>query len=299
MSCSKPLPPFTFDLLCYLNRDQLERFSFVCRSLKNIIERYFNSKPCRIFDELRICGGLYALWHNKIKWRPNHDDDSVERFLAGQKERAYYSFAEMHPYLGPDVRIKLTTIYVAKGITYNPEHIAEIESMAYLWSDFQISIRPDMITGGFSVENLQPILDSQTILQCQTLDLSKAHFAFKDYKLLYTVKVIQICPLRDIDLNYWSEYLEEPGVKPIVVIRSCKSATIVNLLDRLSKAFSSALLPNAFKIVFTRRRKQLLTEFRETNTTSGEKLELKKGRPVEYQHEEEKTTYYTLERSSI
>ncbi|KAI1724010.1 hypothetical protein Ddc_05208 [Ditylenchus destructor] len=50
-------------------------------------------------------------------------------------------------------------------------------------------------------------------------------------------------------------------------------------------AFSSAILPNAFKIVFAELEVQL-TEFRETNNTSGEILELKKGLPVEYYGED-------------
>ncbi|KAI1701563.1 hypothetical protein DdX_16038 [Ditylenchus destructor] len=82
MSYSKPLPPFTFDVLYYLNRDQLERFSIVCRPLKNLIERYFHSKPYRVFDQLLIHGGSYALVHNRVRWHPNRDDYSVQQFLG-------------------------------------------------------------------------------------------------------------------------------------------------------------------------------------------------------------------------
>ncbi|KAI1692389.1 hypothetical protein DdX_21282 [Ditylenchus destructor] len=86
MSKSKYLPPFTFDLLCCLKRDQLERFSIVCRPLKNIIDRYFNSKPCRIFDALRIRGGSYALRHNNVQWHPNRDDYSAQQFLGNKNK---------------------------------------------------------------------------------------------------------------------------------------------------------------------------------------------------------------------
>ncbi|KAI1696162.1 hypothetical protein DdX_19190 [Ditylenchus destructor] len=83
MSCSKHLPPFTFDVLCYLNRDGLERFSIDCRPLKNLIERYFHSKPYRVFDQLWIRGGLYALCHNYgVQWHPNREDYSVQQFLG-------------------------------------------------------------------------------------------------------------------------------------------------------------------------------------------------------------------------
>ncbi|KAI1693032.1 hypothetical protein DdX_20882 [Ditylenchus destructor] len=60
MSCSKPLPPFTFDVLRYLNRDQLERFTIVCRLLKNLIDLYFHSKPYHVFDRLSIYEGRRA-----------------------------------------------------------------------------------------------------------------------------------------------------------------------------------------------------------------------------------------------
>ncbi|KAI1701565.1 hypothetical protein DdX_16040 [Ditylenchus destructor] len=89
---SKPLPPFTFDLLCYLNRNQLERFSIVCRPLKHYIDRYFHSKPYRIFDRLEIHGGSYGLRHNSaglfsplenhVHWHPNREDYSVQQFLG-------------------------------------------------------------------------------------------------------------------------------------------------------------------------------------------------------------------------
>ncbi|KAI1724008.1 hypothetical protein Ddc_05206 [Ditylenchus destructor] len=116
MSCSKPLPPFTYDLLCFLNRDQLERFAIVCRSVKNLIERYFHSKPYRVFHRLRIRGGSFALVHKHIQWHPKRDDYSVQQFLARQKcssdeskdprdDFEYYPFAEMLPYLGSSIRI--------------------------------------------------------------------------------------------------------------------------------------------------------------------------------------------------
>ncbi|KAI1692441.1 hypothetical protein Ddc_23613 [Ditylenchus destructor] len=64
--------------------------------------------------------------------------------------------------------------------------------------------------------------------------------------------------------------------------------------------FSSAVSPNAFKITFNPYWGEELTEFRETNITSGEMLELKKGLPVECQNEcNEKYTNYTLERSIL
>ncbi|KAI1696438.1 hypothetical protein DdX_19050 [Ditylenchus destructor] len=115
MSNSKPLPPFVFDVLCYLNRDQLERFSIICRSLKNIIERYFHTKPYRIFDWLIICGVSYVLRHKYVQWHPNRDDYTVQQFLDGQRCSSvvlknrycyrYYSFAEMRPYLGPNILV--------------------------------------------------------------------------------------------------------------------------------------------------------------------------------------------------
>ncbi|KAI1700118.1 hypothetical protein Ddc_18228 [Ditylenchus destructor] len=93
--------------------------------------------------------------------------------------------------------------------------------------------------------------------------------------------------------------IKQPGAKPGVVFRHFPRENIDNLLDRLSKDFSSAVSPNAFKIVFIQCKKSLI-EFRETNKTSGEILELKKGLPAEYQKKYlEKYDNYTLERSSI
>ncbi|KAI1697638.1 hypothetical protein DdX_18385 [Ditylenchus destructor] len=303
MSCSKPLPPFTYELLCFLNRDQLERFTIVCRPLKNLIERYFHSKPYRIFNYLYIRGGSYALIHNDVRWHPNRNDYSVQQFLAAQKcniGNTYYSFAEMRPYLGPTVRVKKTYIYVAVDSTYNPEHIEEMESIAYLWRDGEIRIWNAKSDGSLIIANdIQPILNSPIILQCRLLKMYNAHFSFKDYKILYTVKVIDIWHgYRDVNLNCWLEFLEQPGVKPIVALRGCRRRNIDIALDRLKQDFSSAISPNAFKIVFVQ--DESLTEFQETNKNTKEKLELKKGLPVEYQEEYLKYyDNYTLERSAI
>ncbi|KAI1710927.1 hypothetical protein Ddc_13189 [Ditylenchus destructor] len=328
---SKPLPPFVFDTLYYLNRDQLERFSIVCRSLKNFIERYFHSKPYRVFDELRIRSGSYALRHNGVQWHPNRAGYSVQQFFAGQEcdvdlskylSGAYYSFAEMRPYLGSLVRVATTTIYVP-FYTYNAEHIMEMESIVHLWSDYDILIRhAERRLGEIDDEDFEPILNSPTILKCKNLFMINARFSFKNYKVLYTVENIAIqydeerhfwtTNFKEKESNYLPQFLEQPGVKPVVTLRNEQPERVTGLLDRLHKAricvrllkfikaFSSATMPNAFKIVFAQC-KDPLTEFRETNKTSGEILELKKGSPAEYEDDEEKDddVYYTLERSSI
>ncbi|KAI1690995.1 hypothetical protein DdX_22169 [Ditylenchus destructor] len=311
MSCSKPLPPFTYELLCYLNRDQLERFSIVCRPLKNFIDRYFHSKPYRVFDQLYIRGGSYALRHNNVFWHPNRDDYSAQQFLDGQKCRSshhtYYSFAEMRPYLGPSVRVQFTYLNVAGNSTYNSQHIEEMESIAYLWRDGKICIWNAKSDGSRIVDNdFQLILNSPTILQCRDLYMENAHFSFKDYKVLYSVKVIEVYynekDEEEIDLNSWPEFLEQPGVKPVVVLHYYHRENIAFIIDRLSQPFSSAVLPNGFKVVFSQRNEPLepLTQFRETNKTLGEILELKKVLPTEYQPEHLKGhECYTLERSRV
>ncbi|KAI1700035.1 hypothetical protein Ddc_18295 [Ditylenchus destructor] len=313
MSNSKPLPSFTYDLLCYLNREQLERFSIVCRFMKNFIDRYFWSKPYRVFDKLHIRGGLYVLEHNNVRWHPNRDDYSVQQFLAGQKyidtsnfdAYAYCSFAKMRSYLNPTIRIKLTFIYVAEEIMNNPEHIVEMESIAYLWRNANISIfcnHSKMLNSSGPIHKAQdmlPILNSPTILQCRYLKMYNPYFSFKDYKVLYTLNIIETWYGFPDAPNNWTQFLEQPGIKPILVLRNAHPKIITNMLDHLFKVFSSAVLPNAFKVLFTYCDKSLI-EFRETNKTSGEKLELKKGIPVEYQHDINTTSNtYTLERSSI
>ncbi|KAI1699595.1 tc5 transposase DNA-binding domain-containing protein [Ditylenchus destructor] len=304
MSCSKPLPPFVCDSLYYLNRDQLERFSIVCRSLKSFIDRYRHSKPYRIFDQLYIRGYCYIqiscyLYHNGVQWHPNRDDYSAQQFLAGQESQCqwngskYYSFAEMLPFLSPTVRIKKTFIDAGDSI-YNSDHVAEMESISYLWRDYDINFGDDEGTR-IVAENFQPILDSPTILQCRQLNMDYAHFSFKDYKVLFTVEVMQLTYSRsdNVDPNDWADFLEQPGIKPIVVLRDIHRKDIDNLLVRLNKDFSSAVVPNAFKIVFLMYKDEdedePLTEFRDTNKTSGETLELKKRLltelPVEYQED--------------
>ncbi|KAI1695375.1 hypothetical protein Ddc_21274 [Ditylenchus destructor] len=316
MSLSKPKPQFNFDVLYYLNRDQLERFSIVCRPLKNFIERYFHSKPYRYLGRLEIRGGLYALFNQWAQWHPNRDDYTAQQFLADQvcsideskggwDDRVYYSFAEMRPYLGPTVRVDWTYIYVAGKFTYNFEHIADMESIAYLWRDHQIDIGNSERSVKIGAVDFLLILNSPTILQCQYLFMNRAHFPFKYYKVLYTMKEIDMTydeEDSDIDPSYWPEFLEQPGVKPIVNLNHLNHGNFVEMLNLLSKAFSSAIEPNAYKIVFSPlSNKHSFIEFREMNKTSGEKLELKKKCSVYnlYDGRSHENVRYTLERSSI
>ncbi|KAI1696182.1 hypothetical protein DdX_19170 [Ditylenchus destructor] len=143
----------------------------------------------------------------------------------------------MRPYLGPSVRIKKTYIDVAGDSTYNPEHIEEMESIAYLWRDGNICIWNAKSDGSRIIANdIQLILNSPTILQCRLLKMDNAHFSFKDYKVLYTVKVIDIWyGYRDVNLNCWPEFLEQPGVKPTIALRECRRRNIDIAVDRLKQ----------------------------------------------------------------
>ncbi|KAI1701614.1 hypothetical protein DdX_15959 [Ditylenchus destructor] len=182
-----------------------------------------------------------------------------------------------------------------------------MESMAYLSHNGCISIREiDGHSEGITAADFLPILNSPTILQCRYLQMINADFPYKDYKVLYDVNVFEITHIgQENDPNRYLDFLEKPGVKPIVALLGCSLANIITILDGISKVFSSATVPNAFKIVFAQYNfntvsEQFLTEFREMNKISGEKLELKEGVPLEYRHRLlEFHEYYTLERSRL
>ncbi|KAI1711867.1 hypothetical protein DdX_09826 [Ditylenchus destructor] len=162
-----------------------------------------------------------------------------------------------------------------------------MESLAYLWRDYEISIRHNL--SRIDAEHFQPILNSPTILQCRKLHMTNALFSFKDFKVLYTVKIIESLhnDKENVEVwqQYWQQFLEHPGVKAVVVFQYFYTENF-DIFDRLSKDFSTAVVPNAFKVVFVRAPcHKLLTEFVKTNKTSGEKLELKQGLPVECRNE--------------
>ncbi|KAI1706928.1 hypothetical protein DdX_12711 [Ditylenchus destructor] len=176
----------------------------------------------------------------------------------------------MRPYLGPSVRIQSTYFSVVRNSTYYPEHVEEIESIAYLWRDGDIDVGDDPYRR-IRAEDFEPILNSPTILQCRVLRMDNAQLSFKDYKVLYSVKIIDTWyDEENVDPNCWLEFLEQPGVKPIIVLCGYRHGNIDIALDRLKEAFSSARSPNPFKIVFAELCDVVLTEFRETNKNSNE-----------------------------
>ncbi|KAI1701551.1 hypothetical protein DdX_16026 [Ditylenchus destructor] len=195
------------------------------------------------------------------------------------------------PYLGPTVRIEQTYIYVAGDTTYNPEHIAEMESMAHLWRDGDIHIRNAGNDGcRIIAEDFQSILNSPTILQCHCLKMDNAHFSFKDYKALYSVNKILInYRNEEIGHCYWLQFLEKTGAKPVVVLEGLPRESINTLLDQLTKTFFSAVSPTTYKIEFVNV-DESLTVFRQMNYRSREKLQLKK---------KYSTGTYTLKRRSL
>ncbi|KAI1692220.1 hypothetical protein DdX_21378 [Ditylenchus destructor] len=196
MSCSKPLPPFTFDVLRYLNRDQLEQFSIVCRPLKYFIERW---------SELQ------------------------------QKKKSGWFIRRNTPKFGTDCPHK------------EDNHLRRLH----------IQSRPNRRNGSVKVFEIHYCND-------------------------------------DIDPDSWLQFLDQPGVKPVVVLR-LSHREVGNVLNRFVKSFSSAVSKNAFKIVFAGLDEEL-TEFREANNISGEKLGLKKGLQTNYYYQRYN---YTLERSSV
>ncbi|KAI1702586.1 hypothetical protein Ddc_16987 [Ditylenchus destructor] len=182
-----------------------------------------------------------------------------------------------------------------------------MESISYLWRDGEMTLSG--WEDNTSLQNLLPILNSPTILQCRKVKMNFVQFSFKDYKVLYSVKFIDVWYFfQDFDQNCWPQFLEQPGIKPVVVLHYLERVHIEKMFKLFSKAFSSAVLPNAFKIVFLpfgREENESLTEFRQTNKTSGEKLELSKGISEDVssiccdEDDLESVYLYTLERSSI
>ncbi|KAI1693704.1 hypothetical protein DdX_20515 [Ditylenchus destructor] len=143
----------------------------------------------------------------------------------------------MRPYLGQNVRIKWTEIFVGGENTYNPDRIEQMESIAHLWGDGDIRICSANVTDRQIVaEHFQLILNSPSVLKCQNLKMSNANFSFKDYKVLYSVKVFEIdYRIGEVDTNYWFQFIEQPGAKPVVVFGLLHRESIDNLLKQLSK----------------------------------------------------------------
>ncbi|KAI1696135.1 hypothetical protein DdX_19200 [Ditylenchus destructor] len=311
MSCSKFLSHSALDVLCYLNRDEMERCHIVCRLLKHFVEGYFHSKPYRIFDWLHVSGGRYMLRHKGLYWYPYRDDYNIVLFLEkrehlstgyvkGRKRQRLthlpfdYSFAEMSPYLGPTVRINEILLSINAGTTYPPAHIAEMESIAYLWQNGKISLNNSGV-------NDQPILKSPTILHCRQLKLMHTQFHMGEFSVFFTPKILHLRPTY-LDVTYVLEFLGQIRIKPSVVLEFVGLDRINTIIERLSKVFHSAVLPNAFTLILIQPVYQPLAIFNKRNKNSGESLELKEGLPSALDNDFRKMPswrYYTLQRMSV
>ncbi|KAI1729835.1 hypothetical protein Ddc_02500 [Ditylenchus destructor] len=334
MGKTKILPELIFDFLRYLNRDDLDRLTLVCRLLNSFIERYFHLTPYRIFETLQIINGKYRLFNRIPKnkwtpfstiavWHPNRDDYTVKQFLASEalsprniSLSESYSYAEMSPYLGPNIRLRYTLLHVS-SMTSSSEIVSELESLSHVWSQHKLHLYksgPEPIFDDDMIWNADewlPLLKSPTdLLQCQYLRLDFGDFPLKDYEVLYTVKLITIGRgYRQEHVKYWVQFLEKEGVKPLLVLPYIYDYCVdrayfdFNVVDYFFQAFSNATSPASFMVEFelsTELGLQGLDERREKNFFTKEILELKKGSmecigPFYHRNE----VYYTLERYSI
>lgn len=136
-------------------------------------------------------------------------------------DSTFYSFTKMRPFLEPTVRIKKTTIAV--GANYH--QVEQLESVSYLWRNGDIHLASQR-----SFVDFQLVLKLPTILRCRNLYMEYANVSLKKFKVLYTVKMIETCHGNS---TFWLEFLEQPGVKPLIVVRGEFREEITDTLDVL------------------------------------------------------------------
>ncbi|KAI1695503.1 hypothetical protein DdX_19550 [Ditylenchus destructor] len=321
------LPPSAFcDLLQFFTRHELERISTTCKFLSRLIEVEFQGAPFRVFHRLDICafppqdfhsirnerkvakGAYYSLYHDGARWHPTMYNN-VQQFLAGEIDSVYstpiyFSFAEMHRYLGLTVRTIETSIHVRDDISYTPEAVMELESLTNLWRNGEIRIEGrDVVLD----DSIRLVLTSPTILQCKGLHMTNPNFAFSGYKVLYSPSVLKaFTSTADLNLcENWLKFFEGSDVngnKPFFVLWG--NDAIAVLIRHISHEFPRAKSRCTFKALMWKENGhswESLTPFRIENNSTGEFLELIEAIPVEYRDHIMywDKQYFTLERRGI
>ncbi|KAI1715830.1 hypothetical protein Ddc_10901 [Ditylenchus destructor] len=296
MAYSKFAQDSLLEMLNFYSRDQLEHHSVTSRQLYRLIELNFPSKPYRIFDAFHIfCDeSEYSLMHKCVRWNPNIEDYNAQQFSDGKKcnqqdlslESTHYSLSEMRLYLGRSVRIKKTFLFIREEINLKTEIIAELQTIAHLWSDQEFVIAPK--SGRYftdaMIQRIQSITNSERIFQARELTIYNPHLSFKDYSMLNSAKILKvICfsPCKSsADILH---LLEKPGAKPQLVLcygswsteEQFKQASL--LIKLIFQSFSSASTISAFRLIimYFKHNNKSIKEFRVENRITSEVLQLR------------------------
>ncbi|KAI1704845.1 hypothetical protein Ddc_16016 [Ditylenchus destructor] len=192
-----------YNVFRYFCRDELEIISNTSRFIQRLIEHKFPAHPFRVFDQLSIC----ANEGDDLKLRLMNgyalllqDHSNIEEF----KERISHSeelddstclqVDEMQPFLGLNVRIKETIIWLLPRSSITPQHISAIEKISHLWTDRRLQLN------SFSgQENSQTIgsdcalifKSPDIIKKCHQLSIWGIDMPFSDFPNLYKPKAIK------------------------------------------------------------------------------------------------------------
>ncbi|KAI1731290.1 hypothetical protein Ddc_00096 [Ditylenchus destructor] len=277
------------NILRNFSRDDLEIVSISTRLASKIVEKEFTAYPCRSFDELCI-RATYPISDLELCLSNSHvqllpDRSNIAEFKSrnggNMHDIDYFGFDEMLPFVGKSIRFKKTTIYLMSDARITPQHIAQIESISHLWADQSLTIErfPFHTTPGI-MQDCSLILNSLAAIQpCRRLRLRDLALPFSEYHNLYSLKIVEFCPMGTaIPDNHVLSFIEGIG--------KCRSKTLTvwflyptylrTHITKIREAFMAAREPISFEVFFVQKSidDTSIAGFRDENLSTKEVLEM-------------------------
>ncbi|KAI1709827.1 hypothetical protein Ddc_13725 [Ditylenchus destructor] len=280
------------DVFKFFNREELESLEINSRFILAIVKQNYATKPFRVFGGLNIYIGtnnnLTVILWNKFA-RLFQDFSNIAQFKAKQHDYANsgkcldFSIDEVRPFLGQTVRFEVTNIFLSHSRT-NPQHIAEIESVAHLWTDQYVCINGDycqfqtsMPIAPTPIHDCDLIFRSSVIMNsCRQLRIQNINMAFKSYPILYNLEVVEFSLLEDFDISpvNFVGFVEEIGhnkSNTVVLFHTVSESQEKQFVEQIRQTFLTTREPLKFKAI-------LVTHSNVAGFNGENKLKL----PVEY-----------------
>ncbi|KAI1706633.1 hypothetical protein DdX_12842 [Ditylenchus destructor] len=288
------------NVLQSFDRDELLILTISNRCIQRIIKNEFSKKPLRVYDNVELqvnqTGQLEACLRNgQIELLADRSNVSEFKastgYIVQTKLSAFFPIEQMSPFLGDIVRCKTSILWIHLSARIKPDHVTEMEKMTHLWSERNLVITPEPNLIYLKKTSVKIALDYHRLLctpaiveSCRDLRMFGIDIPLKIYRHIYALKVIKIVQIetRISPINFlkFVEGIGKQKSSAVICFELFSSSSQVEMWSHIGKMreiFIESRKSIAFKVSFLllTMHEALITEFRDTNPSTNETLEMR------------------------